>query len=202
MVAHIYSHVHTCDTDPLPNSGPMRGLSAALVGAGVVLVSISSAFLVRIWLERRSFDMAARSPVLVVFVGVASLIMAVLVLLHWFLLLKGQGLGLPCYATYTASYFCEFPAHDEQQVVTEISTLFIDHGLKHHRERVVYYVNFRTCYVVPCCHLADDTPDYGTCKPSTWNYLSTTTVRPRWREVFHPPATMYGRFSPINSSTR
>jgi len=32
--------------------------------------------------------------------------MAVLVLLHWFLLLEGQ--GLPCYVTYWASSFCEY----------------------------------------------------------------------------------------------
>ncbi|CAN0353560.1 unnamed protein product [Pylaiella littoralis] len=81
-------------------------LSAVLIGAGVVLVCTTSGSLVRIWLVRHSFDMAPRSPVLLICVGAAAVIMAFLVLLHWLLLLDG-GRGLPCYATFLATYFCE-----------------------------------------------------------------------------------------------
>ena len=87
----------------------MRGLAAALIAAGAVLVCGTSGLLVRIWLVRHSFDMAARSPVLLVCCCATVLAMAILVLLHWFLLLEGS--GLPCYVTFWASYACEFPWH-------------------------------------------------------------------------------------------
>lgn len=86
----------------------MRHVSAALMGVIILLVCTTSALLVRIWVLRRSFDMAARSPILLICVGLTVLVMLVLVLLHWFLLLEGQGLGLPCFATFVASYFCEY----------------------------------------------------------------------------------------------
>ena len=113
----------------------MRGSSVVLITAGVMLTSTTSALLLRIWLERRSFDMAARSPVLLIFVAVASLTMAVLVLLHWFLLLEGRGLGLPCYATFIASYFCEFWRALRRQKQPRIS-----------REKIDPSVPKRSCY--------------------------------------------------------
>lgn len=67
----------------------MRDLSAALIGAIFVLCT-TSALLVRGWVLWHSFDMAARSPVLVMVVGVAPLTTLVLVLLHWILLLEGR----------------------------------------------------------------------------------------------------------------
>ena len=85
----------------------MRDLSAALIGVIVVLVCTTSALVVRIWVLRHSFDMAARSPVLLICVGFTVLVMVVLLLLHWFLLLEGRGPGLPCFVTFMASYFCE-----------------------------------------------------------------------------------------------
>jgi len=91
----------------------MRGLGAVLVCAGAVLICCTLGLLVRIWRVRHSFVMAARSPVLLICTAITALTMAVLVLLHWFLLLDGQ--GLPCFATYWASYLCEYlPTHDLQ----------------------------------------------------------------------------------------
>lgn len=86
----------------------MRVLSAALIGAIVILVCMTSALLVRIRALRQEFDMAARSPVLLICVGFTNLVVAVLVLLHWLLLLEGRRLGLPCYASFLATYFCEY----------------------------------------------------------------------------------------------
>ena len=87
----------------------MRGLAATLIAVGAALVCGTSGLLFRIWTVRHSFDMAARSPVLLVCCSGACLTMAVLVLLHWFLLLEGR--GLPCYATYWASNACELVGH-------------------------------------------------------------------------------------------
>ena len=84
----------------------MRGVAAAVIAVvGVVKVCATLALISRIWSARYSFEMAARSPVLLICSAGSGQIMAVLVLLHWFLLLDGP--GLPCVVTFWSTYVCE-----------------------------------------------------------------------------------------------
>ena len=81
----------------------MRGVAAVLIGAvSTVLTCATLALISRIWRLRHSFEMAARSPVLLICSGATELVMAELVLLHWFLILDGP--GLPCSVTFWAEY--------------------------------------------------------------------------------------------------
>lgn len=83
----------------------MHAAAAALIVATVATACVWSGLLWQLWVLRHTFEIAARAPGLVGVCGVASLVVVLLVLVHWILLYEAQ--GLPCYVTLLSSYLCE-----------------------------------------------------------------------------------------------
>ena len=83
----------------------MHAGTAALIVATVVIACVWSGLLWRLWVLRHTFEIAARAPGLVGVFGVATLVVVLAILVHWTLLVEGQ--GLPCYVMLFTSYQCE-----------------------------------------------------------------------------------------------
>lgn len=86
----------------------MGWVVALFTGVAVIIMSVGSLVLLwRMWSIRHEFEIAARSPQLVVLIGFTCYIMCMTVLLQWFLL--SVGTSFPCWVVYWNNYLSEIP---------------------------------------------------------------------------------------------
>lgn len=86
-------------------SQAMRNVSWCLVVAIIVVGCGWLALVWIVWHLRHTFEIAARSPLLVCIFEVAALQLVLSVLVHWLILLEGG--RMPCYGIYWTSYLGE-----------------------------------------------------------------------------------------------
>lgn len=78
---------------------------------GVSLIAftiLSIGLLWRMHSLRHDFEIASRSPQLVIVSASTAYFLSMTVLLHWTLV--GAGLSLPCWAVIVTNYICEMPS--------------------------------------------------------------------------------------------
>lgn len=81
---------------------------ASLLGVVIIAVSIVwFGLLWRMYSLRHDFEIAARSPQLVILTGFSCYVMSTAVLLQWLLL--NAGTSLPCWVVFVISYSSEMP---------------------------------------------------------------------------------------------
>jgi len=104
MTSYLFEGAYRTRTIPLVKS--MKTAISWILISVVIMLTVACLVVYRKILSlRHSFDIAARSPILLISAGVFSLAVADIVLVHQVQLLEGD--GLPCYAMFWSSYACE-----------------------------------------------------------------------------------------------
>lgn len=134
------------------NSGRTSGMLWLTCVLAVVVAAMSfvcMGILLRMFILRQDFEIAARSPQIVLLAGFFAYLMSVSVLLQWLLL--SAGTSLPCWVVIWISYAgeptcpCRLPPPTSRQYIIPLRLILVFPRFERHYNTTQYITNMFLC---------------------------------------------------------